>query len=130
MLIWTGMESVKPLWSLIPYMAQLIPRAPTVRKLAYENAGQQVTFSLVPGAPTGIRIDSESGVLKWTPACVQGGSSNIITVIATDDGCENVSSAGSFAAVVTECLQTSLGQAVGAAGGGATSQCRWSPALA
>jgi hypothetical protein len=36
----------------------------------------------------------------------------------TDDGCGNLSSARWFAVVVTECLQTSLGQAIGAVGGG------------
>jgi hypothetical protein len=81
------------------------------------DAGQQVTFSLAPGAPAGMSVNSASGVLKWTPACVQGGSSNNITVLATDDGCGSLSGASSFAVVVTECLQTSLGQAVVAAGG-------------
>jgi hypothetical protein len=82
------------------------------------DAGQQLTFSLAPGAPAGMSIDPESGVLKWRPACVQGGSSNIVTVIATDDGCGSLSSARSFEVLVTECLQTSLGRAVVAAGGG------------
>jgi hypothetical protein len=71
----------------------------------------QITFSLAPGAPAGRSVHPGSGVLKWTPACVQGGSSNVITVIATDDGCGNLSSAGPFVVIVTECLQANVGTA-------------------
>ena len=81
------------------------------------DAGQQVTYSLAAGAPDGMSVDPQSGVLDWTPACVQGGSTNSITVIATDDGCGSLSSSRPFTVVVTECLQTSLGRAVGAPGG-------------
>jgi hypothetical protein len=82
------------------------------------DVGQQLTFSLAPGAPIGMAVNPTNGVLTWTPACVQGGSSNVITVLATDDGCGSLSSAQSFAVFVTECLQTGLGNTVGAAGGG------------
>jgi uncharacterized delta-60 repeat protein len=82
------------------------------------DAGQQVTFGLAPGTPAGMAVNPTNGVLTWTPACVQGSSTNVITVIATDDGCGNLISAQSFAINVTECLQTGLGYAVGAAGGG------------
>ena len=81
------------------------------------DAGQQLTYSLAAGAPDGMSVDPVSGVLEWTPACVQGGSTNSITVLATDDGCGSLSSSRPFTVVVTECLQTSLGRAVGAPGG-------------
>jgi hypothetical protein len=87
-------------------------------RAADADVGQQLTFSLAPGAPAGMTVNPTNGVLTWTPVCVQGGSSNVITVLATDDGCGSLSSAQSFAVFVTECLQTGLGNTVGAAGGG------------
>ena len=80
------------------------------------DLGQQITFRLAPDAPAAMALNPTNGVLTWTPACVQGGSTNVITVLATDDGCGNLSSARSFAVVVTECLQTSLGKTAGGGG--------------
>jgi hypothetical protein len=80
------------------------------------DAGQHISFRLSPDAPAGMTIDPVTGVLKWSPACVQGGTSNWVTVIATDDGCGTLSSARSFGVLVTECLQTSLGRTASTAG--------------
>ncbi len=80
------------------------------------NAGQQVTFTLASGAPAGMSVNPTNGVVKWVPLCEQGSSSNVITVVATDDGCGNLSSTQSFAVVVTECLRTSMGSAVARVG--------------
>lgn len=81
------------------------------------DADQKLAFRLGPGAPVGMTLDEVTGVLKWRPTCVQGSSLNPITVIAADDGCGTLSATQSFAVVVTECLQTSLGNTVAAAGG-------------
>src|SRR5439155_24205491 len=44
-----------------------------------------LTFSLV-SAPAGVNLDSNTGVLSWTPSEAQGPSTNLITVRATDNG--------------------------------------------
>src|SRR5439155_1359944 len=43
-----------------------------------------LTFSLV-SAPAGVNLDSNSGVLSWTPSEAQGPSTNLITVRVTDN---------------------------------------------
>src|SRR6266516_611418 len=58
-----------------------------------------LTFSLVSG-PSGVVLDSKTGVLSWTPTEAQGPSTNVITVRVTDDGA--LSDSKSFTVVVNE----------------------------
>ncbi len=60
-----------------------------------------LTYSLL-SAPTGMTIDSASGVISWTPAEDQGPSTSVITAVATDNGASPLATTGSFVAVVTE----------------------------
>ncbi len=78
---------------------------------------QALTFSLDAGAPAGMTIDPQTGVLTWIPACVQGNSVNPVTVRVTDDGCGSESAARSFTLAVTECLYAALGNTVTPIGG-------------
>ena len=50
------------------------------------DVGQTKTFSLGVGAPAGASIDPFTGVFTWTPSESQGGTTNPITVIVTDNG--------------------------------------------
>ena len=61
---------------------------------------QQLTFSLGPGAPTGMLLNSSSGVLTWTPANFQGGTTNPIQVIVTDNGTPPLSATNQFSVTV------------------------------
>src|SRR6185503_988763 len=61
-----------------------------------------LTFSLEPGAPAGAGINSTNGVFTWTPTEAQGPSTNLITVLVTDNGSPPSSDTGSFTVVVTE----------------------------
>jgi hypothetical protein len=69
-----------------------------------------LTYSLLsrpPGAlpsdlvnpPPGAKIDT-NGIITWTPALDQGPSTNIFTVIVTDDGVPPLSTTNSFAVTV------------------------------
>lgn len=50
------------------------------------DAGQTVTYSLGPDAPSGAYIDPSTGVFTWTPSEYQGPQTYAIQVIATDNG--------------------------------------------
>jgi hypothetical protein len=59
-----------------------------------------LTFSLVSG-PAGANIDPGTGVLTWTPAQADAGTTNLITVKVSDNGVPPLSSSRSFSVVVT-----------------------------
>jgi hypothetical protein len=63
-----------------------------------------ITFSLGPGAPLGVAIAPVSGVLTWTPAAWQAPSTNILSVIATDNGIPPLSATQQFTVVVQQVL--------------------------
>ena len=60
-----------------------------------------LTLSLV-SAPAGMSLDSNTGVLTWTPTEAQGPSTNTIRVKVSDDGSPSLSTTNSFTIVVTE----------------------------
>jgi hypothetical protein len=61
-----------------------------------------LTFSLATNAPAGAAIDPTNGLFAWTPTEAQGPSTNLITVIVTDDGTPSMSATQSFTIVVLE----------------------------
>jgi hypothetical protein len=63
---------------------------------------QHLTFTLGAGAPSGAGIDAQTGVFTWTPGEAQGGSTNVLGVIVTDDGTPSLGAAQSFTIVVRE----------------------------
>src|SRR3989441_217147 len=60
-----------------------------------------LTFVLVTG-PSGMTLDSATGVLTWTPTEAQGPSTNVITVRVTDNGSPPLSDTKSFTVIVNE----------------------------
>ena len=67
-----------------------------------DDPAQGLAYSIDPGAPAGVGIDSQSGVLTWTPTEEEGPGSYPITVRVTDDGTPVLSVAESFTVVVGE----------------------------
>lgn len=63
---------------------------------------QKLTFILGTGAPEGAAINSTNGVFTWTPASFQGGVTNLIAVIVTDDGVPAMSATQTLAVVVLD----------------------------
>ncbi len=53
------------------------------------------------GAPEGAAIDTQ-GVLTWTPTEAEGPSTNLITVVVTDDGSPVLSATNTFTVIVSE----------------------------
>ena len=65
-------------------------------------------FSLDPSAPGGATITT-NGVFKWNPTCMEGSSTNLITVWVTDSGTPPLSSSMTFTVAFGVCVQLELG---------------------
>src|SRR5262249_37502578 len=61
-----------------------------------------LTFSLGTNCPAGAAINPTNGLFTWTPSEMQGPSTNVITIIVTDDGTPNLTATQNFAVVVLE----------------------------
>ncbi|MDB6029503.1 MAG: hypothetical protein JWM68_5726, partial [Verrucomicrobiales bacterium] len=53
--------------------------------------GQNLAFSLGAGAPTNAVMDANTGVFTWKPTPEQGSSTNVISLVVTDNGSPNLS---------------------------------------
>lgn len=67
-------------------------------------------WSLV--GPNGATINPSNGVIRWTPGCSQGSTTNVITVWATDRTRTNLSDLTVFTVAVKECVAPTLGRLV------------------
>jgi hypothetical protein len=65
---------------------------------------QILTFTLGARAPAGAIIDSASGLFFWRPSVVQGPSTNLITIIVSDNGAPSLSATQQFTVVVRDVL--------------------------
>ena len=60
-----------------------------------------LTFGLLSG-PTGLTLNTNTGVINWTPTSAQCPSTNVVTVRVTDDGSPNLSATNSFTIFVAK----------------------------
>ncbi|MDB6031322.1 MAG: hypothetical protein JWM16_1660 [Verrucomicrobiales bacterium] len=72
----------------------------------------KLTFSLAPGAPAGARVHPTKGIFSWRPSRAQAASTNLISVVVTDDGAPARSDSKPFQVVVGDYAEISLGRAV------------------
>jgi uncharacterized repeat protein (TIGR01451 family) len=70
-------------------------------KAADIDPSQTLTFSLT-NAPAGASITSDTGILTWTPTELQGPSTNVMTVVVSDNGSPSLSASQNFSVVVLE----------------------------
>ena len=80
--------------------------------------GDRLKFSLL-SAPDGAKLRNLSptnAVFSWTPACEQGGTTNVITVQVSDNGTPPLTATQTFVITVPDCVQVSLGNTVVRAG--------------
>jgi len=82
-------------------ITELSTLAVTIRASDADVPVNTLTLSLV-SAPAGMSLDSNTGVLTWTPTEAQGPSTNTIRVKVSDDGSPSLSATNSFTIVVTE----------------------------
>jgi len=65
-----------------------------------EAPPQRITYQL-QAAPAGAALNPVSGVLSWRPAVAQSPATNVIAVVAADNGSPSLSATQSFTVVVT-----------------------------
>jgi len=66
---------------------------------ALDPDGDQLTFSLMPGAPTNATLDGLTGVFSWTPVSSQIGT-NTVGIVVTDNGFPVLSATQTFEVTV------------------------------
>jgi hypothetical protein len=76
---------------------------------------QALAFSLQNG-PSGSSVNSSNGIFVWRPTIAQSPTTNLISVIVTDNGTPNLSTTQSFTIFVTRPVTPAL-QSVSLAGG-------------
>lgn len=63
---------------------------------------QRLTYRLEGPVPAGMSLHPDSGAFLWRPTDVQGGTTNRITIVVTDDGVPPLSARQSFQLVVRD----------------------------
>ena len=66
---------------------------------------QTLTYSLLPGAPSGAAVDPNTGIFTWRPPVTSADTTNNITVVVTDNGLPNLSATNSFVVIVNPLTQ-------------------------
>jgi hypothetical protein len=66
-----------------------------------DSPRQTLTFSLLT-APSGATIESTSGSIRWQTGEAQGGTTNLFTVVVTDNGLPRLGATQSFHVIVRE----------------------------
>ncbi len=64
----------------------------------------QLTFSLGGVVPTGATINPTNGIFRWQPTETQGPSTNLISIIVTDNGTPSLGATQQFTVVVRDTL--------------------------
>ncbi|MEJ5237733.1 MAG: lamin tail domain-containing protein [Limisphaera sp.] len=67
-------------------LPEMVPWTLQARASDPDQPAQRLTFSLDPGAPAGLTVDPQTGLLSWTPSELQGPGTYFVTVRVTDDG--------------------------------------------
>jgi hypothetical protein len=84
----------------------------SVKVKATDPNGDQLTYSLASGAPAGAAITVSKGtnfIFHWQPTRAFAETTNLITVIATDNGVPPLSANQTFAVIVLDYLELILG---------------------
>jgi hypothetical protein len=80
------------------------------------TVGRKFTYSLDSGAPQGMHINRNTGILRWAPPLWAGGNSYVATVHVVDNATPPASSAANLTVQVGNGVLVSFSQAVAAAG--------------
>lgn len=91
--------SLPPVLWPIPNQTVTVGKTLAFTNTAVDLAGNQLTFSLKPVAPTNALLNATNGVFSWTPTQDQIGS-NAFTVVVTDNSQPPLSATRSFVVTV------------------------------
>ena len=81
-------------------ISELVPWSANATTIDTDLPPNTVSFEVVSG-PSGLAVDA-AGLISWTPAEVQGPSTNIVTVRAFDNGVPSLSATNNFTLTVNE----------------------------
>jgi hypothetical protein len=76
---------------------------------ATDPNGYQLTYSLGSNAPPGASIDPTNAVFDWLPTRANAETTNLITVVVTDDATPPLSASQTFQIIVLDYLDVALG---------------------
>jgi hypothetical protein len=79
--------------------------------LATNLTGDQLSFSLTSDAPAGADIDATNGVFEWGPGLEYASTTNVVTVLVTDNSNPGLSFAETLLIKVTDYLELGVGSA-------------------
>jgi RHS repeat-associated protein len=72
-----------PVFNSVPVVSATVNTAYTYQATATDPDGDPLTFSVV-SAPAGMIIDAQSGLVRWTPSALQGGTQSV--TLQVEDG--------------------------------------------
>lgn len=81
------------------------------RAQAADTNGDAVLFSLAPGAPPASGINPTNGVFRWIPTRAHAETTNLIGIIATDNGLPPLSDTQFVSVIVLDYFETVMGAA-------------------
>jgi len=93
--------NVQPTLAPIPDQVIMAGQTLVITNLAGDVlAPPQILSYALLAPPAGAGINATNGVLRWSPAIVQGGTTNLLTVMVTNNGLPNLSAMQDFAVTV------------------------------
>ena len=97
----------KPVFDPLPSLTvdENVPLVVTVHAVDPDPANATIRYTLEPGAPTGMTLDTVTGVLSWTPREAQGPGSYDVAVTASESGANGLSETARFSIIVREVNQ-------------------------
>jgi RHS repeat-associated protein len=110
----TTLGSYPPVIDPVPDLTIEVGQLLVVTNFAHD-VDTNLVFTLGPGAPRGATltpIGPETALFRWQPGCLQGNTTNRITVQVTDNGVVPESSSITFTVRVNECVKPDLGALV------------------
>jgi RHS repeat-associated protein len=79
-----------------------------VKVKATDPNGDQLTYSLA-GGPAGASIRATNGLFSWKPTRAYAETTNLVTIVVTDNGVPPLSASRTFAVIVLDYLELILG---------------------
>ncbi len=119
-LSWTMYETNGPIYLYFPGTWQATNLAPALAPIANQTIVAGATFTLTnsaappdgppevltyslltaPAPPSGVSLDPSTGVLSWRPTIAQGGTTNLLGVVVSDNGSPSLSTTQTFTVTV------------------------------
>ena len=101
--------NLPPVIAPIPNLVVAPSALATVKVIGSDPNGDQLTYSLGGNPPVGASIIPTNGLFRWQPTRADTDTTNLITVVATDNGVPPLSTSQTFTVTVLDYLELDLG---------------------